>query len=351
MTPCLPNPRNKEITMDLSTQYMGMTLKSPIVPSASPLSREIDRVRAMEDAGAGAVVFFSLFEEQLQMESQTLTHTFDLGSESFSEVSSFWPELPDYAVGPDAYLELLRRAKEAVDIPIIGSLNCATIGGWTEYAAMLVQAGADAIELNIYHIPTDPHMRGDRVEQLYVDILVELKKYISVPLAIKLHPFFSSIPHMAHQLAGFGADALVLFNRFYQPDFDLDKLEVTPGLVLSNSHELRLPLRWVSILFDRVDADLAITTGIHDHIDLLKAMMAGARVGMMASALLKHGIPHITTTLEDLRTWMEEHEYESIEQMQGSMSHQNVPDPFAFERTNYMKVLQSYHVDPTGQSY
>ena len=336
--------------MDLTTTYMGMTLKHPIVPSASPLSETLDGIRQLEDAGAAAVVMYSLFEEQITLESQQLDHYLSYGVESFAEALSYFPDMETYHVGPDDYLNLIRRAKEAVDIPIIGSLNGVSAGGWVEYARKIEEAGADALELNIYYIPTNPDLTSAEVEQMYLDVVREVKQRISIPVAVKLGPYFSAFANMAKRLVEAGADALVLFNRFYQPDFDLENLEVVPHLVLSTSHELRLPLRWVAILYGRIPVDFAITSGVHTHEDVLKGLMAGAKVTMMASELLRNGVRRIGEILEDIKYWMEEHEYESVAQMQGSMSQINVAEPAAFERANYMKVLQSWHPDPTGQA-
>jgi len=332
--------------MNLTTTYLGMPLKNPIVPSASPLSNSVAGIRSLEDAGASAVVLQSLFEEQLTHESHELDHYLSYGSESYSEALSFFPEMDQYDVGPDSYLNLVRQASEAVDIPIIGSLNGVSTGGWIEYASKIEEAGANALELNIYYIPTAPAMTGAAVEEMYVNVLRDVRNSISIPVTVKLSPYFSATANMASRLAETGADGLVLFNRFYQPDFDLDQLEVIPHLVLSTADELLLPLRWVSILYGRVPVDFAITSGVHSHIEVLKCMMAGAKVAMMASALLKNGVGHITTVLDDLVQWMEEHEYESIEQMQGSMSQQYVAEPAAFERANYMKVLKSWRPEP-----
>ncbi len=334
--------------MNLTTTYLGMPLKNPIVPAASPLSNSVDGIRSLEDAGASAIVLQSLFEEQLTHESHELDHYLSYGSESYSEALSFFPEMDQYDVGPDSYLNLIRQASEAVDIPIIGSLNGVSTGGWIEYASKIEKAGASALELNIYYIPTAPAMTGAAVEEMYVNVLRDVRNSISIPVAVKLSPYFSATANMASRLAETGADGLVLFNRFYQPDFDLDQLEVVPHLVLSTADELLLPLRWVSILYGRVPVDFAITSGVHSHIEVLKSMMAGAKVAMMASALLKNGVGHITTVLDDLVQWMEEHGYESIEQMQGSMSQQYVAEPAAFERANYMKVLKSWRPEPAA---
>ncbi len=336
---------------DITTTYMGMELKSPIVPSASPLSHQIDTIRLAEDQGAGALVMYSLFEEQIRLESRQLDHHLNYFTEAFAESLDFFPEMGAYRIGPEEYLHLIQQAQEAVDMPIIGSLNGVTNDGWIEYAKLIEEAGADALELNVYYIPTDVDMTGNEVEQMYLNVLKTVRETISIPLAIKLNPYFSATANMAKQLSEQGADALVLFNRFYQPDLDIVNLEVTPRLKLSSSHELRLPLRWAAILYGRIGADIAITSGIHTHVDVLKAMMAGANVAMMASELLMHGVERIGAVLRDLQEWMVQHEYESIQQMRGSLSQQHVEDASAFERANYMKVLASWKADPAGQSF
>jgi len=328
--------------VDLSTTYLGLTLKNPLVVSPSPLCEKIDNIRQMEDAGASAVVLPSLFEEQITLESHHLDRYLSHGTESFAESLTYLPDMIDYNLGPDGYLELIRRAKFVVDIPIIGSLNGVSTGGWITYAKKIEEAGADALELNTYYIPTDPELTGAQVEQMYLDLVRDVKASVRIPVAIKLSPNFSAIPNMARRLDQAGADALVMFNRFYQPDFDLENLEVVPSLILSDSYELLVRLTWVAIVYGHVRADLAITGGVHTALDVLKAMMVGARVAMMTSALLTHGIGHLNTVRADLLTWMEQHEYESIRQMQGSMSHRSVANPAAFERGNYMKVLSSY---------
>jgi dihydroorotate dehydrogenase (fumarate) len=335
--------------MDLTTTYMGMSLKNPLVPSSSPLSHKVDNIRRMEDAGAAAVVMHSLFEEQITLESLQLDHYLSYGTDSYAEALTYFPDMENYNVGPEEYLDLIRQAKEAVDIPIIGSLNGVSTGGWVEYARRIQEAGADALELNVYYIPTSIELTGTEVEQLYLDILRDVKTSVSIPVAMKLSPYFSATANMAHRLATAGADALVLFNRFYQPDLDLEELEVAPRLVLSKSREMHLPLRWVAILYGRVPADLAITGGVHNHMDVLKGLMAGAQVTMMASALLQKGVKRISKVLKNMAEWMEEHEYESVTQMQGSMSQQHVAEPAAFERANYMKILQSWRPDPSGK--
>ncbi len=334
--------------VDLSTTYLGLNLKHPVVPSASPLSDGLDKIRRLEDAGASAIVLYSLFEEQIVGESHLLDHFLSYGAESYAEALDYFPEMDSYNVGPHDYLKLIQDAKAAVNIPIIGSLNGVSTGGWVEYARMIEEAGADALELNIYYIPTDPAASGADVEQMYLDVVRDVKANIQIPLAIKLGPFFSSFANIAARLAAEGAAGLVVFNRFYQPDFDLEQLEVTPNLMLSSAWEMRLPLRWVSILHGRVPVDFAITSGVHTYEDVLKGVMAGAKVTMMASELLRHGVDRIGVVVEELERWLEEHEYESIKQAQGSMSQRNVAEPAAFERANYMKVLQSWKFDPTG---
>jgi len=328
--------------VDLSTTYLGLTLKNPLVVSPSPLCEKIDNIRQMEDAGASAVVLPSLFEEQITLESHHLDRYLSHGTESFAESLTYLPDMIDYNLGPDGYLELIRRAKFVVDIPIIGSLNGVSTGGWITYAKKIEEAGADALELNTYYIPTDPELTGAQVEQMYLDLVRDVKASVRIPVAIKLSPNFSAIPNMARRLDQAGADALVMFNRFYQPDFDLENLEVVPSLILSGSYELLVRLTWVAVVYGHIRADLAITGGVHTALDVLKAMMVGARVAMMTSALLTHGIGHLNTVRADLLTWMEQHEYESIRQMQGSMSHRSVANPAAFERANYIKVLSSY---------
>jgi dihydroorotate dehydrogenase (fumarate) len=328
--------------MDMTTTYMGMTLRNPLVASSSPLSHKVETICKLEEAGIGAVVMYSLFEEQITLESQQLDYFLTHGTESYAEALSYFPDIGEYNVGPDEYLNLIRKAKEAVDIPVVGSLNGVSAGGWVKYARMIEQAGADALELNVYYLPTDPDLPGTEVEQMTVDTVQAVRQQVNIPLAVKMVPFFSSIPNMAKRLAEAGANALVLFNRFYQPDLDIENLEVVPHLVLSNSDELRLPLRWTAILYGRVPVDLAITTGVHTYQDVLKGLMAGAKVTMMASELLQNGLGRIGQILQELQAWMEEHEYASVQQMIGSMSQKNVAEPAAFERANYMKVLDSY---------
>ncbi len=328
--------------MNLTTNYLGLLLKNPIVVSSSPLSHNIDSIRRLEDAGAAAVVMYSLFEEQIGFDSYYLDHHLTQGIDSYAESISYFPDMQSYNVGPDEYLNLIRRAKEAVRIPVIGSLNGASVGGWTDYATLIEEAGADGLELNVYYLPANTAIKGSDVEALYFDILAAVREVVTIPVAIKLSPFFSSIANMASGLSEHGADGLVLFNRFYQPDFDLENLEVAPRLVLSNSNELRLPLRWVAILYGRVTADLAITSGIHTSQDVIKGLMAGAKVTMMASELLQNGVRRIGQVLNEVVTWLSEHEYESVTQMIGAMSQKHCAEPAAFERANYMKMLQSY---------
>lgn len=328
--------------MSLTTNYLGMALKNPLVVSSSPLSYTVDSIRRLEDAGAAAVVMYSLFEEQIALDSYYIDYYLSQGADSYPESLNYLPEMQGYNVWPTEYMNLIRRAKEAVDIPIIGSINGITPGGWTDYAALIEEAGADALELNVYYIPTDVDMSGQKVEDLYVEILAAVRKTVSIPVSMKLNPYFSSTANMAKRLADEGVDGLVLFNRFYQPDFDLEALQVTPRLVLSNSAELRLPLRWVAILFNRLAVDFAITTGIHTCDDVLKGLMAGAKVTMMASELLQNGIRRIKVIQDEILRWMAEHEYESVAQMIGSMSQQHCAEPTAFERANYMKMLASY---------
>ena len=328
--------------IDLSTSYLGLTLRSPLVASAGPLCESLDNIRRMEDAGAGAVVLHSLFEEQITLESQQLDQHLSHGTESFAESLTYFPDMRDYNLGPDAYLDHVRRAKAAVGIPVIGSLNGVSTGGWISYAKKIQQAGADALELNVYYIPTDPALTSPEVEQMYVDLVRDVTRSVGIPVAVKLGHFWSAFANVAARLDGAGARGLVLFNRFYQPDFDLDNLEVVPSLTLSSSYELLLRLHWTAILYGHVRADLAVTGGVHTAEDVLKAMMAGARVAMMTSALLQRGIEHLGAVRDGLLGWMEAREYESIRQMQGSMSYRSVREPSAFERANYMKVLSSY---------
>jgi dihydroorotate dehydrogenase (fumarate) len=332
--------------MDISTTYLGLALKSPIIASASPLCESISNLRQLEDSGVAAAVLPSLFEEQLTIESNSMDSDLSRGAESFPESLNFFPDLQTYNLGPDGYLDLIRRAKRAVSIPIIASLNGTTPGGWLRFASMIEQAGADAIELNIYSIATDPRHTGAELEQEFCDLVRLIKQRVQIPLAVKLSPFFSAPANIACRFADAGAKGLVLFNRFYQPDFDIEMLEVVPTLTLSHPNELLLRLHWIAIMYGNVSADLAVTGGVHSAEDVVKSMMAGARVAMMTSALLRNGPTYAKEVLADLVRWMEDHEYESIRQMCGSMSYRSVSDPGAFERSNYMRVLSSYTTRP-----
>jgi dihydroorotate dehydrogenase (fumarate) len=328
--------------IDLSTTYLGLKLKNPLVASSSPLCEHLDHVRRMEDAGAAAVVLHSLFEEQIELESDEFDRRMLAASELSPEALTHFPEPARPVMGPEAYLMHIAKCKQAVRIPIIASLNGTTTGGWLRYARQIQQAGADALELNIYYIPVDPQSSGEQVEAQYIDLVKAVKAEVRIPVAVKLGPYFSSMSNMARKLDAAGADALVLFNRFYQPDYDLEALEVVPNLMLSNSHELFLRLHWIAVLYGTIRADLALTGGVHSAAGVVKAMMAGAKVAMMTSALLKRGIGYLDTVVTELLVWMGDHEYDSIRQMQGSMSRRSVPRPQAFERANYMKVLGSY---------
>lgn len=329
--------------MDLTTEYMGLKLKNPLVASASPLSYRLDQYKRMEDAGIAAVVNTSIFEEQISREAFDV-HQFSIHTaDRFAESLSFTPEQPSYLLGPEEYLNHIRAAKNAVDIPVIGSLNGYTAGGWTKYAGDIQQAGADALELNIYFIPTDMNQTGEEIEKTYIEIVKEVKSHVTIPVAVKIAPYFSNMAHMAKRLDEAGADALVLFNRFYQPDIDLENLEVASNLLLSTSYDIRLPLRWIAILYGKIKASLAATSGIHHANDVLKMLMAGADAAMLCSVLLKDGIEYAKTILAEMEEWMKLQEYESVRQMKGSMSQKSCEDPGAFERANYMRMLQSFH--------
>ncbi|MBZ5597996.1 MAG: dihydroorotate dehydrogenase-like protein [Acidobacteriia bacterium] len=327
--------------MDLTTTYLGMKLRTPLVPSASPLSQELDGIRRLEDAGASAVVLYSLFEEQLRQERFELDHHLTAGTESFAESLTYFPQPGEFRLGPEGYLNHIRKAKEAVRIPIIASLNGATVGGWTDYARQIEQAGADALECNIYSIPTDLDVPGVEIEQTYVDIVKAVKTAVSIPVAVKLSPFFSNMANIAKRLELEGANGLVLFNRFYQPDIDLDELEITPNVLLSTPQALRLPLTWIGILYGRIRASLAATSGVHGPEDVIKLLMVGADVTMLCSTLLRNGITHLRYIEQGLLEWMERREYESVQQMKGSMSQLRCADPTAFERAQYMKAVKS----------
>ncbi len=333
--------------MDLSTNYMGLKLKNPLVPSASPLSKELGTIKKLEDAGASAIVIYSLFEEQVSFEEEELDYFLSRGAESFAEALSYFPEEDDYNTGPDEYLEHIRSAKEATDIPIISSLNGVSTGGWIEYAQKMQEAGADALELNIYFLATDSSTESQAIEERYRSILKAVKETVSIPVAMKLSPAFSSLANMLTTLQADGADGFVLFNRFYQPDLDLEALEVKPGVVLSTSNDLRLPLRWIAIMSDALQASLAGSTGVHRATDALKMIAAGADVTQMCAVLLNNGPDYLSTILNDMESWLQEKEYKSLQQLKGSMSQKSVAEPGAFERANYMKALNEYRSEKT----
>ena len=328
--------------MNITTNYLGLDLRNPIVPSSGPISEDLSKIKAMEDAGAAAVVLYSLFEEQIENESLELHHRTTYHDESYAEALNYFPKPFDFRLGPDEYLEHIRKAKESVGIPIIASLNGKSLGGWVDYAKKIEQAGADALELNIYLLATNPSKPSSWIEKTYIDIVKEVKSNVSIPIAVKMHPFFSSVAWMAAELDKAGAKGLSLFNRFYQPDIDLETLEVVPNVILSSPASMRLPLRWIGILYGKVKADLAATSGIYTEKDVIKMIMAGAKVTHMMSCLLKFGFGHITDVITKLKYWMEVNEYESLDQMRGSMSYMKVEDPSRFERANYMKVIHSY---------
>ncbi|MGA7293422.1 MAG: dihydroorotate dehydrogenase-like protein [Terriglobales bacterium] len=335
--------------MDLSTKYLGMQLRTPLVASASPLSQEISGICSLEDAGASAVVLHSLFEEQLRQEGVEFEHYLNAGTESSAESITYFPQSGEFHIGPEGYLNHIRKAKEAVNVPIIASLNGTTLGGWARYAKLVEQAGADAIECNIYFIPTNTEIPGMEVEKIYADILREVKISVQIPVSAKLSPFFSNTAHVAKRLDQLGADGLVLFNRFYQPDIDLEALEIKPNVLLSSPQELRLPLTWIGILYGRIRASLAGTSGVYTPEDVIKLLMVGADVTMLCSALLRYGVKHLRFVEQGVREWMEDHEYESVQQMQGSMSQLRCPDPGAFERAQYMKAVKGLqHVTVNG---
>jgi len=328
--------------MDLSTKYLGMQLRTPLVASASPLSHEISGIRSLEDSGASAVVLYSLFEEQLHKEALELELHLNAGTESFAESITYFPHSSEFHTGPEEYLNHIRKAKDAVDIPIIVSLNGATLGGWAKYARQIEQAGADAIECNLYSIPTNLEISGSEIENNYADILREIKTSVQIPVAAKLSPFFSNLANMAKRFDQMGTDGLVLFNRFYQPDIDLEELEIKPNVLLSSPQDLRLPLTWIGILYGRIRASLAATSGVHGPEDVIKLLMVGADVTMLCSVLLRNGIGHVRQIEQGVREWMEEREYESVQQLQGSMSQLRCADPGAFERAQYMRAVKGF---------
>jgi dihydroorotate dehydrogenase (fumarate) len=328
--------------MDLTTTYLGLELKNPLVASASPLSEKVETIKKLEEAGAAAVVMYSLFEEQIIHESMELDHYLDYGTDSYSEALTYLPNIGRYSIGPEKYLEHLSQVKKTVDIPIIGSLNGVSAGAWIDYARKIEGAGADALELNIYYLPFETDLTSEELENTYINFVSKVRSKITIPLAVKIGPYFSGLGNMCARLVDAGADGLVLFNRFYEPDIDLEKLEICPNLVLSTSQELSMPLRWIALLYGRVETDFALTTGVHNAEDVLKAMMAGARVAMMASELLKNGTGRVTEILADIEKWMKAHDYTSIQQMQGSMSEKSTHDPHGLRRSNYIKVMNSY---------
>ena len=332
----------ENVIMDLTTRYLGLNLRTPLVPSASPISDDADNIKRMEDAGASAVVLHSLFEEQVRAALETVEHDLMASSDSFAEALSFFPKPAEFIAGPEEYLSKIRHAKEAVQIPVIASLNGTALGGWVDYAKEIQQAGADAIELNVYSVSTEMDRNSAEIEQNYIDIVKGVKSVVSVPVAVKLSPFFSNMANMAKRLDQSGANALVLFNRFYQPDINLENFEVQTNIHLSTPHDMRLPLRWIAILHGRIKANLAATSGIHSAADVLKMLMAGADVTMLCSVLLKKGIDVIGQIETEMSEWLSEHDYQSVSQLKGSMSQKNSPDPSAFERALYMRAITNY---------
>lgn len=328
--------------MNLKTQYLGLDLKSPLVASPSPLMQDLDNIKKFEDAHVSAVVLHSLYEEEIRLEREALMHHLEYGTESYAEALSFFPEQEVFYAKTDAYLEHISKAREAVDIPVIASLNGSSQGGWIKFAKKMEEAGASAIELNIYQVPTDPNQSGSEVEQMTVDIVKSVKDAINIPVAVKLSPYFSNIANFAKQLDSVEADALVLFNRFYQPDINLETLEHEPNILLSSSYDMRLPLRWTGILYTQINAQIAATSGIHTAEDVIKMLMVGATVTMMTSSALKNGIGTFRTVEDEVVRWMEENEYESTNQMRGSMCQLHSEDAATFERAQYMRGLKTY---------
>ena len=328
--------------MNTNTTYLGIPLKNPLVASASVISKQVSNIKKLEDAGVSAVVLYSLFEEQIKQESLSLNYFLERGTESNPEALTYFPELQSYNLEPDKYLDHIQNAKQMVDIPIIASLNGISHDSWIKYAKMIEEAGADALELNIYYLSTSQYLDGVTLENMYFELIKKVADSIDIPLAVKLSPFITSLPNFAKELSEGGAKGLVLFNRFYQPDLDVEKMEVVPTLDLSTSKDLRLPLRWTAILYSRIDIDIALSGGVHTGVDIVKAIMAGAAVAMTASELVSEGIQRATSMLQEFLTWMQTHEYDSIEQMRGSMSQKNISEPSAFERANYMKALQLF---------
>jgi dihydroorotate dehydrogenase (fumarate) len=328
--------------IDLSTPYLGLHLRNPLVCSSSPMCQDLGILAQMEAAGAAAVVLHSLFEEQIERESLDLGHFLEHGTNSYAESLSYFPDMGAYNLGPEGYLEHIRQARALLKIPVIASLNGRTRGGWLRYAKLIEEAGADALELNVYEVPTEVERSSEQVESDLVDLVRDVARSVQIPVAVKLSPFYTAPVALARRLADAGAKGLVLWNRFYQPDFDLERLEVVPSLWLSTADELRLRLHWVAIMYGRVRASLAVTGGVHTGLDVLKVMMAGGNVAMMTSALLRHGVEHLTAVLDQMRDWMEEHDYHSLRMMHGCMSFHSVPNPSAYERANYMKVLRAH---------
>lgn len=329
--------------VDLTTNYLGLKLKNPLVASAAqPISEKLETAKRLEEAGIAALVMYSLFEEQVIHESLELDHYLSNATDFSREVTSYYPQTGNFTLAPEAYIEAVNKTKKALKIPVIGSLNGVSTGGWIKYARKIEEAGADALELNLYYLATDPMLTGSELEDNYVTLVGDVCKSIKIPVAVKLSPFLTAIPNVAKRLTNAGAKGLVLFNRFYQPDIDLENLEVVPNLVLSDSNDMRLPLRWIAILYGRIQADLALTSGVHTAEDVLKAMMAGASVAMMTSVLLQKGFGQVPAILEDMEKWMIDHEYTSVQQMKGSLSQKSVREPAAFERANYMKILHSF---------
>lgn len=329
------------MSIDLTTKYLGLELKNPLVVAACPLCNDADSLQRLEEAGAAAAVLPSLFEEQIEHEEKEVNQLYEFQTESFAESLSLFPEL-SYHTGTKDYLSLIETAKSKVKMPLIGSLNGASTGGWTRYAKSMQDAGVDAMELNIYFIPTDPQMSSSNVEEHYAELVAAVKQTVTVPLSVKIGPFFTSLPSLIRRVEQAGADGLVLFNRFLEPDIDLESLEVAPNLVLSSRHELRLALRWIAILRDQTEISLAATGGVHFADDVIKALLAGADVAQIATALLRYGPSYVSKLVEEIQRWLEEHEYASVEQLKGSLSRGNSPDPSAFERANYMKALTSF---------
>ena len=337
--------------MDLTTRYLDLKLSSPIVASASPITKSLDGIMRLAEGNPGAIVFHSLFEEQINATSKEYDHYMSSGTESSGEALTYFPEIDSYEVGPDLYLEHISKAKMQVDMPIIASLNGVSRGGWISYAKMMEEAGADALELNVYYINTNPDRAGAEVEGVYLSVVKDVVESVNIPVAVKLSPYLSSLPNMCKRMGNLGAKGFVLFNRFYQPDLDIEELEIVHDLKLSTSSSLRLPLRWAAMLYSRIEADIAISSGIHTGRDVIKGIMAGANITMMTAEVLKRGIGRFDQMKEEVIRWMEEHEYSSLEQMRGSLSQKNSPDPTAYERANYMKVLQSIKQDPTGRLF